>query len=37
MRNIFIGGIIPAKIMVTGGEIDIGFVENCGMLEGSLQ
>lgn len=33
MGDVFVGGIVPAKIVVAIREVDIGFVKNCSPLE----
>ena len=36
MRDVFIRGIVPAEIVVAVGEVDVGFMEDAGVLEWRL-
>lgn len=36
MRSVFVGGIIPAEVMVAVGEVDVALVEDGCPLERSL-
>jgi hypothetical protein len=32
----FLGGLVPAEVVDTVGEVDVGFVEDCCPLKGCL-
>lgn len=34
VRDGFIGGVVPFEVVVAVGEVDVGFVEDGGPLEG---
>ena len=33
----FLGGLVPAEVVETVGEVDVGFVEDCCPLKGRLR
>ena len=34
VADVFVGRVVPAEVVVAVGEVDVGFVEDGGVLEG---